>query len=67
MIITIDWKLAIVSLLTGIVLGALFGLFKLPVPAPAVLEGALGVVGTYLGGAVVGPYLRTLIERMFTR
>lgn len=67
MTILFDWKLAVFSFLTGAVLGAIFSLLKLPVPAPAILEGAIGVVGTCFGGLFLGPYIRQLIEKVLAR
>lgn len=58
-----SWSLAVFSLLTGVVLGVVFSMLKLPVPAPGIVEGALGVVGTSIGGAIVGPWLREIINR----
>ncbi|WP_246941715.1 XapX domain-containing protein [Bacillus pinisoli] len=40
------------SLLTGIIIGMSFKLLKLPLPAPPVLAGVLGVFGVYFGGVV---------------
>lgn len=37
------------SLLTGATVGALFALLRLPVPAPQVLGGVLGIIGLWLG------------------
>ncbi|WP_035476629.1 MULTISPECIES: XapX domain-containing protein [Aliagarivorans] len=34
----------------GLVVGALFSALKLPLPAPPVLSGIMGIVGVYLGG-----------------
>lgn len=45
-------KELIVALLTGLVVGAVFKLLKLPLPAPPVLAGILGIVGIYLGGVL---------------
>lgn len=42
-------KEMILSLITGTVCGAVFGLFKLPVPAPTVIPGLLGILGIFLG------------------
>lgn len=42
------------SLLTGAVLGAVFRLLGLPVPAPPVLAGVVGVFGIWLGAWLVG-------------
>ncbi|WP_210365178.1 DUF1427 family protein [Bacillus sp. REN3] len=38
------------SLLAGIIVGVVFKFMKLPLPAPPVLAGVLGIVGVYLGG-----------------
>lgn len=42
-------KLSLLSILTGIIVGALFVAARLPVPAPASLPGVLGIAGIYLG------------------
>jgi XapX domain-containing protein len=39
----------LLSLLTGGVVGFVFALFKLPIPAPPVLSGVIGIVGVYGG------------------
>ncbi len=41
----------LLSLLAGFLVGVLFSAIKLPLPAPPVLSGVLGIVGIYLGGA----------------
>lgn len=40
---------AFYALLTGMILGGIFALLDLPIPAPPAIEGVLGVVGIYLG------------------
>lgn len=45
------------SLVLGIIVGAVFALFKMPVPAPATFAGVLGIVGLYTGWTVVGRLL----------
>lgn len=45
------------ALILGTVVGAVFALFKLPVPAPATLAGVLGIVGLYAGWTLVGRLL----------
>ncbi|PTM56846.1 XapX domain-containing protein [Desmospora activa DSM 45169] len=42
-------KLYLLPLLTGLIVGFLFALMKLPIPAPPALPGILGIVGIYLG------------------
>ncbi|WP_100752139.1 XapX domain-containing protein [Vibrio salilacus] len=40
----------ILATLAGFVVGVLFSALKLPIPAPPVLSGIMGIVGVYLGG-----------------
>ncbi|MFT4415347.1 XapX domain-containing protein [Fredinandcohnia humi] len=42
-------KEVLLALLTGVIVGFLFALFKLPIPAPPALAGVTGIVGVYLG------------------
>jgi len=51
-------KEVILSLFAGLFVGILFKLIKLPIPAPPVLAGVIGIVGVYLGG-VVGDWIQT--------
>ncbi|HBC3440384.1 TPA: XapX domain-containing protein [Vibrio parahaemolyticus] len=37
------------ALATGAFVGALFSFLKLPIPAPPVLSGVIGILGVYLG------------------
>ncbi|WP_423407023.1 XapX domain-containing protein [Heyndrickxia sp. MSNUG] len=43
-------KEVVLSLLAGLLVGVVFKFLKLPLPAPPVLAGVLGIVGVYLGG-----------------
>jgi XapX domain-containing protein len=43
-------EVALLSLGTVIIVGLIFSIFKLPLPAPPVLAGILGIVGIFLGG-----------------
>lgn len=43
-------KEVILSIIAGLAVGFLFKAFKLPLPAPPVLSGVMGIVGVYLGG-----------------
>jgi len=47
---------------TGILVGVIFSLFKLPLPAPPVLSGIVGIFGIYVGGLSY----QWIIERFFT-
>ncbi|MDQ0297794.1 XapX domain-containing protein [Salibacterium salarium] len=40
---------ALLSLLTGLGVGILFALVRLPIPAPPALAGVMGIVGIFLG------------------
>ncbi|MFD2166675.1 XapX domain-containing protein [Thalassotalea euphylliae] len=52
----------LLSLATGAVVGIVFSLFKLPLPAPPVISGIAGIVGIYLGGLGY----TWLVERFFS-
>jgi len=52
----------IISLATGALVGILFSLLKLPLPAPPVMSGIAGIFGIYLGG--IG--YQWIIERFFS-
>lgn len=44
---------ALLSLITGAVVGVIFGLLKLPVPAPNALAGIMGIIGIFVGYMLV--------------
>jgi len=46
-------KELILALVGGIAVGMVFKLIKMPLPAPPVLAGVLGVFGVYLGGVII--------------
>ncbi len=46
-------KEVILATLTGMVVGAIFSFFKLPIPAPPTLAGVMGVIGIFLGYILV--------------
>ncbi|MGP4060563.1 DUF1427 family protein [Halobacillus litoralis] len=46
-------KEALLAMVAGIVIGVVFKLIKLPLPAPPVLAGVLGVAGVYIGGKII--------------
>lgn len=39
----------VLALATGVIVGALFSLVQVPIPAPPTLAGVLGIVGIFLG------------------
>ncbi len=40
----------LLAMAAGFIVGLLFSFLKLPIPAPPVLSGVMGIVGVYLGG-----------------
>jgi len=44
----------LLSLLTGGIVGVVFALLKLPIPAPPVFSGIMGIIGIFLGFKAVG-------------
>ena len=46
-------KQVVIAFLTGLGTGALFSLFKLPIPAPPTLPGVVGIIGIFLGYLLV--------------
>ncbi|MBO8168546.1 MAG: DUF1427 family protein [Thermoanaerobacteraceae bacterium] len=42
------WQIML-STITGIIVGFLFSVLKLPVPAPPTVAGLMGIVGIFLG------------------
>lgn len=42
------------TLTAGIILGAVFSVARLPIPAPINLAGILGVVGVWIGWTLLG-------------
>ncbi len=53
----------LLAILAGFLVGILFSAIKLPLPAPPVLAGVLGIVGIYLGGAT----WKIIAEKFFTQ
>ena len=49
------------ALLAGLLVGVLFKFLKLPIPAPPVLTGVVGIFGVYFGG-IVGDWIGRLIQ-----
>jgi XapX domain-containing protein len=46
-------KEVLLALLAGLVVGILFKVLKLPLPAPPVFSAVVGVFGVYFGGVIV--------------
>ena len=43
----------LLTTLTGMGVGAIFSVFKLPVPAPPVFAGLMGIFGLWLGYGII--------------
>jgi XapX domain-containing protein len=43
----------LICLAVGLVIGAIFSLFKLPLPVPHGLGGVIGLIGMFAGGHIV--------------
>lgn len=46
-------KEIIYTTLTGVAVGGIFSIFKLPIPAPPVFAGLMGIVGLWIGYGLV--------------
>ncbi|WP_096156322.1 MULTISPECIES: XapX domain-containing protein [Bacillus] len=42
-------KESLLAIFTGLIVGFLFALFRLPIPAPPAFAGVVGIIGIYLG------------------
>ncbi len=52
----------LLAIAAGAIVGFLFSAVKLPLPAPPVISGIMGIVGIYLGGMAY----QTIAERFFS-
>jgi XapX domain-containing protein len=50
-------KTMLLSMLSGVALGAIFSFFKLPLPAPVTLAGVIGVFGVWLGYIIIETWI----------
>lgn len=55
-------KEVLLALVAGVIVGILFKFLKLPIPAPPVLSGVMGIFGVYLGG-IVADWIGKMIQR----
>ncbi len=49
LVLHMGYQQLVLSFLTGFVVGAIFRVLKLPIPAPQDLAGILGIVGIFAG------------------
>lgn len=47
-------KEVVLALFSGVIVGFLFAMIRLPIPAPPALAGVMGIVGIYLGYKLFG-------------
>lgn len=52
----------LLALFAGAIVGFFFSAVKLPLPAPPVISGIMGIVGIYLGGVIY----QAMITRFFS-
>ncbi|ORT49202.1 XapX domain protein [Vibrio sp. qd031] len=52
----------LMAMAAGLVCGLIFSALKLPIPAPPVLSGVMGIVGVYIGGMSY----QWIVERFFS-
>ncbi|KLV09785.1 MULTISPECIES: XapX domain-containing protein [Photobacterium] len=52
----------LLAMVAGLIVGLFFSAVKLPLPAPPVLPGIMGIVGVYLGGIAY----QSIVERFFS-
>lgn len=46
------------SFSTGLIVGLVFSFFKLPIPAPSVLAGIIGIFGIYIGYVLIQYFVK---------
>lgn len=55
-------KAILLSLITGFIVGAIFKLLKLPIPAPNALAGVAGIFGIFLGAFAVEKIIKLFVR-----
>ncbi|BCS80799.1 XapX domain-containing protein [Anaerocellum diazotrophicum] len=55
-------KSILLSFITGFVVGAIFRILKLPIPAPNALAGVMGIFGIFLGSVFANQILKFLTK-----
>jgi len=51
-------KEMVLSLISGVLVGAIFAVIRLPIPAPQTVAGVMGIVGIFLGYLLVRSYIK---------
>ncbi len=57
-----ELKAIVLSIITGFVVGAVFKLLKLPIPAPNALAGVAGIFGIFLGAFAIEQILKLITK-----
>ena len=52
-----SFKLVLIATVTGLIVGAVFSFFKLPIPAPATFSGISAIFGIYAGYKLVSYFI----------
>lgn len=52
----------VLATIAGLIVGIIFTLIRLPIPAPPYLPGVMGIVGVYLGSLAGNAILTTLFR-----
>ncbi|MFB9275884.1 XapX domain-containing protein [Cohnella cellulosilytica] len=52
-------KAIALSLLCGMIVGALFKYFRFPIPAPTTIAGIMGILGIWLGASIVTKFMES--------
>ncbi|WP_367987843.1 XapX domain-containing protein [Vibrio sp. NTOU-M3] len=55
----------ILALFSGLIVGVVFTAIKLPIPAPPVMSGVVGIIGVYLGSVVYTNFISNIVQRLF--
>ena len=50
-------KEVLMATVTGMIVGAVFGFFKLPIPAPPTLAGVMGIIGIFIGYILIKQFI----------
>lgn len=53
----------VLSLIAGIVIGIVFKAMRLPLPAPPVLAGVMGIFGVYFGGIIASWLYKIFLQQ----
>jgi len=55
-------KELILAFITGFIVGAVFKIFKLPIPAPGAFAGIIGILGIFLGATLIDHIIKLFVR-----